>query len=153
VTPAYPLFFTYKDLIAGNGFFAGVICQGRALLTEEEEGFWMSGVNPGSIAGGGTEREAAFRAFKERYLSVLFDIASEACDFASFKAEVECFFESTNDPTAAEWENALHKVRNGELTLDLPKVEAAQNQPRIDVVLIERANPDANALDEISEAA
>ena len=103
----YPLLFGFKDLIAGNGFFAGVSVAGRALLADEGDGFWMYGVNPGGVAAGGaTAGEAQFE-FRRMYKSVLFDIAAEAADFEELKAEIEQFFRSTNEPTAAEWEAAV----------------------------------------------
>jgi hypothetical protein len=42
----YPLLLGFRDLIAGNGFVASVALNGRALLVDEGDGFWMYGVNP-----------------------------------------------------------------------------------------------------------
>lgn len=39
----YPLLFGFRDLIAGNGFVAGVAINGRALLVDEDDGFWIFG--------------------------------------------------------------------------------------------------------------
>lgn len=149
----YPILFGFKDLIAGQGFFAAVLAQGRALLAHEGDGFWMSGVNPGSVAGGGIERADAFHAFKERYLAVLYDIAAEATTFEAFKQEVGEFFHSVNEETSVEWQTALKEVRAGRLNSDLQKVDADQKLPSIQVFLVE-ATPQANAFDdEIAEAA
>ena len=52
----YPLLFGFRDLVAGNGFVAGVNLNGRALLADEGDGFVMYGVNPGGIAAGGSNR-------------------------------------------------------------------------------------------------
>lgn len=103
----YPLLFGFRDLIAGNGFFAGVTVAGRALLADEGDGFWMYGVNPGGVAAGGATAAEAQAEFRRMYTSVLFDIAAEAASFEELKAEVEQFFHATNEPTAAEWETAV----------------------------------------------
>ena len=152
MAPAYPIIFTYRDIIAGNGFFAGVQADGRALLCEEAEGFWMHGVSPGTIAGGGDDRADAFRAFKERYLSVLFDIAAEAPTFDAFAAEVRAFFDAACKETADAWDAARVEVRAGRVTTDLPRVENPR-PPHIEVALIQAGNPEENKLDEIAEAA
>lgn len=154
VATNYPLVFTFKDIIVGNGFFAGVVAEGRALLTHEDDGgFWMSGVYPGAVAGGGEERGEAFRDFKDRYKSVLLDIAAEAPDFNSFVEQAASFFNSLSKPTAEEWEAARSEVRAGRITAaDLPQVDAAE--PRLSVCLLE-PQPSANSLDDfiIAEAA
>src|SRR5438046_1878867 len=111
MSDCYPIVFTVKRMIAGNGFLVGVIARGRALMLQEEEGYWVSGVNPCSVAGGGSDPKSAFCAFRDGYVSVLFDIASEARTFDAFKAEAEAFFNSVNSQTDAEWHAALKRVR------------------------------------------
>lgn len=102
----YPILFGFRDLIAGNGFVAGVTVNGRALLVDEGDGYWMYGVNPGGVAAGGATATEAQSEFRVAYRSVLFDIAAEAMDFATFRTEVERFFNETNEPTKAEWDEA-----------------------------------------------
>jgi hypothetical protein len=47
----YPLLLGFHDLVAGNGYIAGIaLSNGRALLVDEGDGFWMYGVNPGGMA-------------------------------------------------------------------------------------------------------
>src|SRR5262245_11297759 len=101
----YPLLFGFRDLVAGNGYVAGVgITNGRALLVDEGDGFWMYGVNPGGVAAGGKSLGEAQAEFRTAYKSVLFDLAAEARSFEAFKAEVERFVQETNNPTLAEWD-------------------------------------------------
>ncbi|RPH54376.1 hypothetical protein EHM82_06955 [bacterium] len=149
----YPLLFGFKDLIAGNGFFAGVTVAGRALLADEGGGFWMYGVNPGGVAAGGATAAEAQAEFRRMYTSVLFDIAAEAASFEELKAEVEQFFHATNEPTAVEWETAVADVRQGRTDADwLPK-KRAESKIGVEVVLLEHAVPSVNALDEAQLAA
>lgn len=149
----YPLLYGLNDLIAGNGFFAGVSVSGRVLLVDEGDGFWMYGVNPGGIAAGGATPGEAQSEFRKVYTSVLFDIAAEAGDFQELKAQVERFFFETNEPTAAEWEAAVSEVRQGRVDAAwLPK-RKAESEIGVEVVLLEHAVPSVNALDEAELAA
>jgi hypothetical protein len=149
----YPILFGFRDLIAGNGFVAGVGVNGRALLVDEDNGYWMYGVNPGGLAAGGATPAEAQAEFRVIYRSVLFDAAAEAVDFASFKSEVESFFNETNEPTKVEWDEAVQEVRSGKVSADwLPKGKA-DSKIGVDVVLLDHPVPSVNALDEAELAA
>jgi hypothetical protein len=125
----------------------GVVAQGRALLTEDGGECWMMGVNPGSVAASGAQRGDAFCAFKEGYLSVLYDIANEAETFEAFEQEVKEFFAATNEPNERDWQQALREVRAGRLNTDLPKIDADETPPQLLVIEIDEPTPQANALD------
>lgn len=143
----YPLTFAFRDMVSGRGFFAGVLAEGRATLTQEDGGYWMSGVYPAAIGGGGRERAEAFQAFRTNYRGVLFDIAAEAADFAAFRAEVERFFNETNDQAQSEWSAARELVRSGSLNLDdLPRITDVK-APAVQVFRLQQASPEANHLD------
>jgi hypothetical protein len=149
----YPILFGFRDLIAGNGFVAGVTVNGRALLVDEGDGYWMYGVNPGGAAAGGATASEAQSKFRDVYRSVLFDAAAEAVDFAAFKAEVERFFSETNEPPKTEWDEAVLEVRSGKVAADwLPKGRA-ESRVGAAVVLLDHPVPSANALDEAELAA
>ncbi|MEO8602666.1 MAG: hypothetical protein ABI629_08825 [bacterium] len=150
----YPIVFTLKRMIAGNGFLVGVIAKGRALLVEEDDGFWINGVNPGSVAAGGKDREGAFQAFRDGYVSVLYDIAKDAPTFEAFDAEVKAFFAATNEPTAIEWTEAVARVRAGEINLPIERAEA-DAPPEIHVSEIKQPTPQENTSldDTFAEAA
>jgi hypothetical protein len=108
----YPLLLGFRDLVAGNGYIAGIaLTNGRALLVDEGDGFWMFGINPGGMAAGGASIGEAQAEFRTAYKSVLFDIAAEAESFEAFKAEVVRFLEETNNPTLAEWDEAVADTR------------------------------------------
>jgi hypothetical protein len=109
----FPLLFQFRDIVAGNGFLARVLVDGRALLTVEDDGDqWVYGVQPGSISGGASDAATALNEFKTRYQSVLFDIAGEAPTFEDFKREVRAFFDTVNQKDESEWMTALDAVRH-----------------------------------------
>lgn len=148
----YPLLFGFKDLIAGNGFVAGVALDGRGLLVDEGDGFWMYGVNPGGVAGGGKSAAEAQAEFRRVYRSVLFDIAGEAEDFEEFRRQVERLFK-TNEANLAEWKGAVAEVRAGQVTAEwLPK-KPADSRIGMEVELLENPTPEANQVDEVELAA
>ena len=64
----YPLLLGFRDIVPGPGFQARVRADGRALLREEEDGFWVDGVNPGGVAGGAATLEEALATFRETHL-------------------------------------------------------------------------------------
>ena len=39
----YPVMFTLRDAVSGNGFLAGVTVSGRATVREEDGQWWMHG--------------------------------------------------------------------------------------------------------------
>ena len=107
----YPLFFTYRDHVFGNGFLAEVISHGRALLADEDGEIWINGVEPGGLAATGTDPKAALDEFHGAFTAVLIDLATDARDFDAFQAAVKEFFQEVNDPTAADWTAAVEDVR------------------------------------------
>lgn len=112
----YPLLFGFRDLVAGRGFLAGVAVNGRALLVHDDEnGYWMHGVNPGGLSAGGADPGAAQRAFRETYRTILFDISAEAKDFDGFKFQVEQFFHEASSRLLSQWTDAVQAVRAGEV--------------------------------------
>jgi hypothetical protein len=152
--PRYPILYGFHDLIAGNGFVAAVALDGRALLTEEEGGFWMYGVNPGGLAAGGQTPGEAQSEFRLVYRSVLFDLAAECRDFEGFLGEVERFAGETNEPTLAEWLAAVEDVRSGRVEADWLSRKPAESRVGVTVTRVEqRPSPSANALDEAELAA
>lgn len=150
----YPLLFAFRDKVAGNGFLADVAAHGRALAAQEEEGWWISGVEPGDIAAGGTNFAEATVEFRNAFTAVLFDIADDARDQQTFKAGVETFFAAMDTVAAQEWQTALADVRSGRITADalsegLPTKPA--DSPRgVEITIfeaLELVRPTANVLE------
>ena len=120
---AFPLVFTFRDLLAGRGFIVAVETEGRAILAQEPEGWTLYGVNPGGVSGGAEDRRGALADFRQGYTAVLDDIANEAANFAAFKAAAEALVHQTNEDAATEWETLRARVRAGDLALDLRRHE------------------------------
>jgi hypothetical protein len=135
----YPIIFTLRDPVVGQGFLAGVEVNGRALMREEEEGFWIDGVNPGAVCAGGASRDEALLRFRESYRTVLYDIASSAGSFEDFRAEVERFFWEETPGEAQAWQRAVEELRTdpGKAGDWLP-VATTYPEPRVSVVRFEK---------------
>ncbi|HEX3901229.1 MAG TPA: hypothetical protein VH853_00160 [Polyangia bacterium] len=152
----YSLVFSFPDVIVGNGFTARVELKGHALFVQEgEESTWLYGVQPGAVAGGGKDWAEATRAFKENYLSVLFDIAIEAVDYEGFKSAVEAFFSEVNEPNQEEWARALDNVRrNPDQLAGHTTVKAEDHPPCLRVSMLDQRsmNPRVNQFDAVEVA-
>lgn len=158
----HPLVFTLQDAIAGCGFLAGITVYGSALMQYEDGKWWMYGVRPGGIAESGDTPEEAFLHFRNRYKEVLFDIAEEANDFASFKAEVQGFFDAVDEEEQRRWNRALEIVRKNNSSIpkqfsDLPRKNADSYSQSIKVERLEDSKkefkPTDNVQDTLSKAA
>lgn len=113
--PDYPIMFTLRDAVSGNGFLAGVTITGRALMTREaDEKWWVYGVRPGAIAENGSTPEEAFLRFRNRYKSVLFDIAETSLNYEAFREAVDGFYFQDDAEEEARWQAAFAVIRSGE---------------------------------------
>ncbi len=131
----YPLMFTLRDAVSGNGFLAGVTLSGRAVMTKETDGkWWIYGVRPGAIAETGNTPEEAFLRFRNSYKNVLFDMAEGARDYESFRETVENFYFQPDAEEEERWQTAFNAIRSGDFVPDdeffgkLPK-EAPETRP------------------------
>ena len=137
MSSTYPLLFTYRDILLGDGFVAGVATMGRSLMVEEgENDFWIYGVDPGGIAAGGESQKEAASEFRSMYRTVLFDIADEARTYEEFKTAVEAFFEDKNEPFEQDWWRAVELVREEKVTSDWLDKEPAESNRGVKVVEI-----------------
>jgi hypothetical protein len=146
----YPLLITFRGVVFGRGFVAEVTATGRLLATHEHEAdWWLYGVNPGAIAAHGSSLDDAHQDFRDGLQGVLFQFAAEASSFDAFETEVERFFYATNEPTAAEWTDAVELVRANQTRLDGLRVERA-DQARVSVTVVrksaETVTPDDNRM-------
>jgi hypothetical protein len=112
-----PLLFSFRQLVSGDGFLAGVRMNGRALLefeqVDDHEEAWISGVAPVGIAGGGNDRGVAFIEFRKSWMEVLFDLAAEADSIEDFREKCEGFLGATEDGMTKLWQDAVAVVRQG----------------------------------------
>jgi hypothetical protein len=126
----YPVMFTVRDAVSGNGYLAGVTLSGRAVVCQEDDGkWWAYGVRPGAIAECGSTPLDAFHRFRARYKTLLFDVAEEANDFESFKSEVERFYNQPDPEEEARWAAAFQAIRSGGVTIEPPFTELPKESP------------------------
>jgi hypothetical protein len=146
MSQSFPLVFKFEDVVAGDGFVARVLAFGRALLVQEEDGdFFVYGVTPGAVAGGGTERSEALSAFKKSYLTVLFDLAAETSDAVAFEEQVRGFFYESCDDLNGAWQEARERVLAGEIELDvLGRVPAELFPPQVTLLVSSPPTAQAN---------
>ncbi len=129
-----PLLFSFKQVVLGNGFLVGVTMNGRALLDEDSEETWITGVAPVGLAGGGVDRTAAFTDFRKAWAEVLFDIANESITFDAFQRQCEEFLASSMDSMTTEWQAALEEVRRTKYVDRLLRRESADQNVTFKVV-------------------
>ena len=139
----YPLLFSFHDVVAGSGFWAGVVKDGRALLVEDEESSWFYGVDPGSVAGNGSTAQEAHQDFRAGYRSVLADFADEADDFETFKALAMDFLSAVNVPNEVLWEEAVKDADSADRPDWLPK-RSAKLDRRLEVVELQEPRETIN---------
>lgn len=140
--PHYPLMFTFRDAISGNGFLAGVTLSGRALMVHEDDAWWIYGVRPGALSETGQTPQEAFLRFRNTYKMVLFDMAEGFGDFESFKNEVERFYHEPDNEEERRWTEAFQDLRSGKVKPEPPFSSLPQEAPekRPTQITIERLN-------------
>lgn len=143
----YPLLFTFLDKVEGKEYLADVKVHGRLLAEQENDAWWMYGVNPGGLAASGKTRVEAYMEFRKTLMKVLFDLATEAPDFYAFRASARQFFDEVEGKTLDEWEVARDRVRKGEISLEGMRRETAEAPRRIEISKKETFHPEGNAID------
>jgi hypothetical protein len=131
----FPLLFSFREIIMGNGFIAGVRMNGRALLEERAGEIWISGVCPVGLAGGGLDRSVAFTEFRKAWVEILFDIAATATSFGDFQEKSRDFLSAEEASVTTHWEAALKMVRNTNyVDPSLPSEIAEEKQVEFEVL-------------------
>ncbi len=144
-----PLLFTFKQLVLGDGFIAGVKMAGRALLEVEDGETWITGVNPVGFAGGGMDRAGAFADFRRGWSEILFDIASESTSFEDFSRRASVFLDATDERYTKEWLESLDEVRaNGTTDPELRSEKTGDHPLKFEVVELKRPSAQANESEE-----
>ena len=114
--PVWPLLFSFKGPVIGQGFLAVVDLRGRLLARQEPEGLVLDGVNPGGFTCLAPTFELANLDLRATLLEVLADIAVEAETVETFQREVERFFHETDAGTVATWQAAVAQFREARLS-------------------------------------
>lgn len=144
MTTHYPVLFTFRDVIIGDGYVARVEASGRFVIEDKGTGenVWIFGVNPGGLAAKGAGQMEASEAFRSSYRTVLIDLAEESIDFDAFKSQVETFYRSTCEATEQDWQEAVIRVRNGEIDSDWLVKKPAERECNIKVTCIASNRPE-----------
>lgn len=134
----YPILFSVRDPVVGRGFLAGVAMDGRALMREEEDGFWIDGVFPGAVCAGGKNRDEALLKFRETYRMILYDYAASAESFDEFREKVERFFWEETPGEAEAWREAAEELRQDHSKAgDWLPIKKRYADPTIRIALLE----------------
>lgn len=139
----FPVMFTLKDIVTGDGYLAGVLMTGRAVVREEDDGkWWMHGVYPSGISSSGSTPGEAFANFRSDYRLVLFDLADGAT-FDAFRESVSVFACQENVVEEACWEAAFREMRSGKTPTEgffseLPKDPPEMRPPSNRVMRLDR---------------
>ena len=142
---------TLQDAISGDGFLARITLCGRTLMRkEDDEKWWMYGVQPAGIAASGANIDEAFLRFRNRYKEILSDIAQESNgDFAAFKSEVERFYNEADADNEDEklWQQALKTIRTKDSDLPGEFSHLPRKSPEANpcVFTVERVDANVNA--------
>ncbi len=146
-----PLLFSFKQVVVGNGFIAGVEMNGRALLETDWVGgraeAWITGIEPVGISGGGGDRGLAFGEFRKSWTLVVFDLAEQARDFQEFKSLCETFLASNQPNMTQLWTDAVAVVRKSHyVDASLGREDASQ---KVTFKVLDLANmrPDHNKVE------
>lgn len=112
----WPLVFSYRGLVGGNGFSAIVDAVCRVLAEEQDAGgIWMNGAEPGGFAAGGDDIDSAHAALAKMFRDILIDTAEEADGFDAFRSEMNRFFDDLDRGVNRAWLKAWEDNRKGTL--------------------------------------
>ncbi len=135
-----PVVFDWAAPVFGHRFLARVSANGRAVFVrEDDDKWWVYGVEPGAIAeGGGTSHEASLALFKGLG-QIAHDIASKTKSFDDFKSEIESFFAAVDDEEARAWDAAFERLGEGRKRINDPFLASLKTVPvRPSQVVVER---------------
>lgn len=130
----YPIVFTYRELIVGNGFVATVETTGRCLMEDfGDNDVWVTGVHPSGFSAGADNQQSASEAFQREHRVALLDMAHDAPDFGSFQTMVHDFHAQRSEIGEMEWWEAVRQVRAGTITSDWLQKVSADTEPTLKV--------------------
>lgn len=138
----YPLLFTFRTAVLGEGWVAGVEFRGGAVVTKEASGEYIAhGLKPGGVAGVGTTLIEAYTSYKEDVQVVLYDMAGSET-FEAFREQVLRFFDSSDAWGEAKFDEGRQVVAAGKVDSSLRV--ASNRELSVNVVELElhsRNNP------------
>lgn len=155
--PDYPVMFTVRDTVSGNGFLAGVTLTGRAVITREDDKWWVYGVRPAPIAESGATPEEAFLRFRNTYKNVLFDFAGDSQKYEDFRQSVEDFYHQPDQEEEDRWVAAFQALRSGSVLPEapffsaLPTEDPDKRPTQIAVERLDKQNARYTATDNVAD--
>lgn len=140
----YPLFFTFREIVNGAGFIAGVHLRGLALMTQEDDSWVMTGVQPGCFSEDGDTFEETRLRFRDAFKGIVFDIAEESANYDSFKAALEEILSQPNERAREVWDAAVDAVRQDTIALaeEIQGLERQFAGRGFDLQILEFAQPE-----------
>lgn len=134
----WPLVFSYRGLVRGNGFSAIVDAVCRVLAEEQDSGgIWMNGAEPGGFAAGGDDIDSAHAAFTKMFRDILTDTAEEMDGFDGFRNEMTRFFEDIDRGVNRAWLKAWEDNRKGTLDCEplqwMIRATGDENRSRVQI--------------------
>ncbi len=147
-----PLVFSFREMVVGAGFIAGVRMQGRALLETEQaddgtDEVWLTGIAPIGVAGGGADRSVAFMEFRRAWCEVLYDVAMESRSFSEFKSGCTKFLNSQSDELTSLWKAAVMLVRREGYTDPSLRKESADQAVTFEAVELKNVGASENQVE------
>lgn len=132
----YPVIYTFREVVYGDGWIASVTTRGRAVMERHEDDWWSYGVLPGALAASGGTPLEADAAFRTAFVSVLFDLASEASSLEEFRKSAEEFFNQEDEIETERWVAAVAEFRSGKATPESPFSELPKLSADVDTFLL-----------------
>ena len=143
-----PLYFQFRIPVYGRGFVADVRIRGRITCVQEYGATCIYGVNPGGLAAGGEDMNAAYLDFRAGLAGTLFDLASDAATFHQFETAATDFISATDKEGEQEWQNARNGIRRGSTPandIDLRReTEPLPAEISVDRLRPSKASPEMN---------
>jgi hypothetical protein len=147
----YAMFFAFKDVIACGQYKALIKANGRALLTFEDEKWWVYGVQPGGMAATGMEIKEALVNFNKTFGGIMRDIASETDCPNEFERVARKFFDKVDKVDEELWEDARIKLReekNVAEGLGSMKRITSDQAPTISIIVANKDIKESNIIQE-----
>lgn len=117
----YPLLFTIREIVEGQGFVAGIVCNGSALMVNEDaDGWHCSGVEPGGLSELGETAPEAYYFFRQAFTDAVRILAGDSTNYSDFETRFNAFFAHKDTVEEQHWANARAAIRAGKDVGDGP---------------------------------
>ena len=122
-----PLYFRFSHTVHKSSFRAAVTASGRCLRYQDDDGWWITGVECGGITADDADPIGANRAFSLAFRETLDMLATESESLTSFRDAVTKFFQDINEGAQEDWLLSRRSVQ----TVSLPDLSPVANLPKV----------------------